>query len=52
MSCPWIEHWEKKSEEKTAKYGPLQFELKKQYPGYDVEKRNIIIDVLGYCQGV
>ena len=47
MSCPWMEHREKKSEEKTVKYGPLRFELKKQYPGYDVEQCNIIIDVLG-----
>ena len=47
MSCPWIEHREKKSEEKTVKYGPMRFELKKQYPGYDVEQCNIIIDVLG-----
>ena len=47
MSCLWMEHREKKSEEKTVKYGPLQFELKKQYPGYDVEQCNIIIDVLG-----
>ena len=38
MSCPWIEHRQKKSEEKTAKYGPLQFELKKQYSGYDIEQ--------------
>ena len=30
MSCPWMEHREKKSEEKTVKYGPLRFELKKQ----------------------
>ena len=49
MSCPWMEHREKKSEEKTVKYGPLRFELKKQYPGYDVEQCNIIIDVLGGC---
>ena len=47
MSCPWMEHREKTSEEKTVKYGPLRFELKKQYPGYDVEQCNIIIDVLG-----
>ena len=47
MSCPWMEHWEKKSDEKTVKYGPLRFELKKQYPGYDVDQCNIIIDVLG-----
>ena len=47
MSCPWMEHREKKSEEKTVKYGPLRFELKKRYPGYDIEQCNIIIDVLG-----
>ena len=46
MSCPWMEHREKKSDEKTVKYGPLRFELKKRYPGYDVEQCNIIIDVL------
>ena len=37
MSCPWMEHREKKSEEKTVKYGPLRLELKKQYPDYDVD---------------
>ena len=37
MCCPLIEHQKKKSEEKTVKYGPLQFELKKQYPSYDAE---------------
>ena len=42
-----MEHQEKKSEEKTVKYGLLRFELKKQYPDYDVEQCNIIIDVLG-----
>ena len=46
ISCPWIEHREKKSEEKTAKYGPLRFELKKQYPGYNLEQCNIIITLL------
>ena len=51
MSCPWIQHREKKSEEKTAKYGPLQFDLRKQYPGYDVEQCTIIIDVLGGWSG-
>ena len=30
MSCPWIQNREKKSEEKTAKYGPSRFELKKR----------------------
>ena len=47
MSCPWMEHREKKSEEKTVKYRPLRFELKKQYPGHDVEQCNIILYVLG-----
>ena len=47
MSCPCIEHWEMKSKEKTAKYRPLQFDLKKQYPGYDIEQSNIIIVALG-----
>ena len=46
MSCPWMEHREKESEEKTVKYGPLRFELKKKHPGYDVDQCNIIIDVL------
>ena len=40
MSCPWMEHREKKTEEKTVKYGPLRCDLKKQYPGYDVEQCN------------
>ena len=31
MSCPWISNREKKSEEKTMKYGPLRWELKEQY---------------------
>ena len=47
MSIPLIEHREKKSEEKTAKYSPLRFELKKQYPGCDIEQCSIITDVLG-----
>ena len=29
MSCPWIGNREKKSEEKTMKYGPLRWELKR-----------------------
>ena len=36
MSCPWISNREKKSEEKTMKYGPLRWELKEQYKGYEV----------------
>ena len=48
MSCPWISNREKKSEEKTIKYGPLRWELKEQYKGYEVvHQYNIIMDVLG-----
>ena len=46
--CLWMEHQEKKSKEKTVKYGPLLFELKNlQYPSCDVDRCNIIIDVPG-----
>ena len=47
MSCPWISNREKKSEKKTMKYGPLRWELKEQYKGYEVHQYNIIVDVLG-----
>ena len=47
MSCPWIGNRTSKEEEKTAKYAPLRWEIKRQYPGYDVQQYNIIIDVLG-----
>ena len=47
MSCPWTENREKKQEEKTINYGPLRWELKQQFPGYDIRQCNIIIDVLG-----
>ena len=47
MSCPWTENREKKQEEKTIKYGPLRWELKQHFPGYDIRQHNIIIDVLG-----
>ncbi|XP_067038840.1 uncharacterized protein [Acropora muricata] len=47
MSCPWISNREKKSEEKTMKYGPLRWELKEKYKGYEVHQYNIIMDVLG-----
>jgi len=33
MSCPWISNREKKSEEKTIKYGLLRWELKRQFKG-------------------
>ena len=35
------------SAEKTLKYGPMRWELKQQFKGYEVEQHNIIIDVLG-----
>ena len=47
MSCPWTKNREKKQEEKTIKYGPLRWELKQQFAGYDIRQYNIIIDVLG-----
>ena len=47
MSCPWIQYREKKDEEKVLKYGPLRWELKKQFKGYRIPQCNIIIDVLG-----
>ena len=47
MSCPWIDNRAKKDEEKTAKYGPLRWELKQRYPDYKIEQTNAIIDVLG-----
>ena len=47
MSCPWIANRTRKDEEKTEKYGPMRWELKQQFPGYEVQQFNIIIDVLG-----
>ena len=47
MSCPWMDNRVIKDAEKTAKYGPLRWELKQQYPGYEVKQFNVIIDVLG-----
>ena len=46
MSCPWTENREKKQEERTIKYGPLRWELKQHFPGYDIRQYNMIIDVL------
>ena len=42
-----IDNRGKKDEEKTAKYGPLRWELKQRYPDYKIEQTNAIIDVLG-----
>ena len=47
MSCPRISNREKKSEEKTMRYGSLRRKLKEQYKGYEVQQHNIIMDVLG-----
>ena len=47
MSCPWMANRAIKGAEKTAKYSPLRWKLKQQYPGYEVKQFNIIIDVLG-----
>ena len=48
MSCPWIQqNREEKTDEKTAKYEPLRWELKQRFPKYKVTQYNIIIDVLG-----
>ena len=47
MSCPWITNRTKKTAEKTLKYGPLRWELKQQYQGYEVRQYNIIMDVHG-----
>ena len=47
MSCPWIQNREEKTDDKTAKYGPLLWELKQRFPKYKVTQYNIIIDVLG-----
>ena len=46
MGCPCVNNREKKSEDKTLKYDPLHWELKQQFPGYEVKQRNIIVDAL------
>ena len=45
--CPWMDNQLKKTEEKTAKYGPLRWEMAQQYPGYTIKQHNITIDVMG-----
>ena len=47
MSCSWVSNRDKKTSEKTMKYAPLRWELKQRYPGYESNKCNIILDVLG-----
>ena len=46
MSYPWIENREKKDEEKSMKYDPLQWELQERYPRCTVQQYNIIMDEL------
>ena len=46
-SRPWTSKQEKKSEEKTLKYGPLRWEMKEKYRGYEMNQCNIIMDVMG-----
>ena len=47
MSCPWVNNREKKSEEKTVKCATLRWQLKQQFPGYEMKQHNNIIDALG-----
>jgi len=47
MSCPWLDNRARKDSEKTEKYGPLRWELTRQYPGYKIVQLNVIMDVLG-----
>ena len=47
MSCPWVSNSEIKCAEKTSKYIPLRYELRRRYLGYKTEQHNIIIDALG-----
>ena len=48
MSCPWIQqNREGKTDETTAKYGPLRWELKQRFPKYKMTHYNVIIEVLG-----
>ncbi|PFX17604.1 RNA-directed DNA polymerase from mobile element jockey [Stylophora pistillata] len=47
MSCPLVNNRTRKDEEKTLKYEPLRWELRQQFPGYEVKQYNIIMDALG-----
>ena len=40
MSCPRINNQQRKHDEKTLKYSPLQWELRQQFPGYEVKRYN------------
>ena len=41
MSFPWVENREQEEKEKTLKYAPLRWELKQQYPGYNINQMNL-----------
>lgn len=45
--CLWVGNREKKSTEKTSKYGPLRWELQMRYPGHCIKQYNIVIEVPG-----
>ena len=46
MSCPWVSNREIKCAERTSKYAPLRYKLRRRYPGYKT-KHNIMINALG-----
>ncbi|PFX28232.1 hypothetical protein AWC38_SpisGene7061 [Stylophora pistillata] len=51
MSCPWVNNRTRKDEEKTPKYGPLRWELRKMFPGYEVKQYNILMVPSGRGHG-
>ena len=53
MSSPCLENHQLKDLEKTQKYVPLRWELKRYFQGNEVTQNNIIMDVLwGYSKDV
>ena len=38
MNCPWVENRGKMDEEETVKDSVLRWELRKQYPGYNIHQ--------------
>ena len=53
MSCSRNENRKQKDGDKTRKFAPLRWEIKKQYPGYKITQMNIIVDVLcGFSEGL
>ena len=47
INCPWLDNRLTEDREKKAKHIPLSWELKQQFPGYNVKQFNIAIDVFG-----